>query len=152
MNDVHSLHAAERFFHEQIPLTHLMGLRVVSSDENGFVLEAPVTLNHNHLKTAFGGSINALATLAGYGLLWLELRDQAVDIVVRESSIRYLRPIRETIKAICAWPPSETLETLQRNLHEKGKARLALAVRVEENNEVAAEFTGTFVVFRRFGV
>ena len=52
-----------------------MGVRVVAHDENGFIVEAPVALNSNHLRTAFGGSINAVATLAAYGLLWLELRE-----------------------------------------------------------------------------
>jgi thioesterase domain-containing protein len=61
------LRAAEKFLHEQIPITRAMGLRVVANDGNGFVVEAPVALNSNHLRTAFGGSINAVATLAAYG-------------------------------------------------------------------------------------
>ncbi|MEY2577213.1 MAG: hypothetical protein QOI49_37, partial [Verrucomicrobiota bacterium] len=44
-----------------------MGVRVVANDESGFVIEAPVAFNSNHLRTAFGGSINAVATLAAYG-------------------------------------------------------------------------------------
>ena len=67
---------AEQYFHQQIPITRAMGVRVVAHDESQFVVEAPVTLNFNHLGTAFGGSINAVATLAAYGLLWLELREQ----------------------------------------------------------------------------
>ena len=78
-----------------------MGLRVVAHGASGFVVEAPVALNSNHLRTAFGGSINAVATLAAYGFLWLELNDAAAHVVVAESSIRFLRPVRETIRAIC---------------------------------------------------
>ena len=78
----------EKYFHEQIPITRAMGVRVVAHDENGFVIEAPVALNSNHLRTAFGGSINAIATLAAYGLLWLELREQDAHVVVAESSIQ----------------------------------------------------------------
>jgi thioesterase domain-containing protein len=139
------LRAAEEFFHAQIPLTRAMGVRVVSDDEWAFVVSAPVALNYNHLHTAFGGSINAVATLAGYGLLWMELRGQAAHLVIAESSIRFLQPIRETIRAVCAKPDAQQLEAFHATLRAKGKARLALRVRVEENSELAAEFRATFV-------
>ncbi|MEY2483939.1 MAG: hypothetical protein QOK24_2467 [Verrucomicrobiota bacterium] len=122
-----------------------MGVRVVAHDENGFVIEAPVALNSNHLRTAFGGSINAIATLAAYGLLWLELREQDAHVVVAESSIRFLRPVRKTIRAICLRPDPEELAAFHTTFVGKGKARLALRVRVVEEGQTAAEFDGMFV-------
>src|SRR5438270_6038438 len=107
------LREAEKFLHEQIPITRAMGLRVVAHDEKGFAVEAPVALNSNHLRTAFGGSINAVATLAAYGLLWLELNDPAVHVVVAESSIHFLRPVREIIRAICLRPAPDELNTFR---------------------------------------
>ena len=140
-----ALRQAEEFFHQQIPLTRAMGLRVMAHDENGFVLEAPVVLNSNHLRTAFGGSINAVATLAAYGFLWLELRGQPVHVVVAESSIRFLRPVRETIRAMCPPPEPEELNAFRTRFAEKGKARITLWVKVIEAGETAAEFEGSFV-------
>jgi thioesterase domain-containing protein len=139
------LRAAEKFLHEQIPITRAMGLRVVAHDEKGFVVEAPVALNSNHLRTAFGGSINAVATLAAYGFLWLELDDAAIHVVVAESSIRFLRPVRETIRAICLDPAPDELAAFQSQFAEKGKARITLHVKVTEAGETAAEFEGIFV-------
>jgi thioesterase domain-containing protein len=139
------LRAAEKFLHEQIPITRAMGLRVVANDENGFVVEAPVALNSNHLRTAFGGSINAVATLAAYGFLWLEVNDVSVHVVVAESSIRFLRPVRETIRALCLRPAAEDLEVFRAQFAAKQKARIALRVNVIESGETAAEFEGTFV-------
>ena len=139
------LRAAEQFFHEQIPLTRAMGVRVVSDASAGFAVEAPVALNYNHLHTAFGGSINAIATLAGYGLLWLELRGEAAHLVIAASSIRFLGPVRETIRATCARPTTGEFDDFRVKLREKGKARVTLHVRVEENGAVAAEFEATFV-------
>jgi thioesterase domain-containing protein len=139
------LRAAEKFLHEQIPITRAMGLRVVAKDENGFVVEAPVALNSNHLRTAFGGSINAVATLAAYGFLWLELNDAAIHVVVAESSIRFLRPVRETIRAICLRPAAAELAAFQSQFAVKRKARIALRVKVMEAGETAAEFEGSFV-------
>jgi thioesterase domain-containing protein len=137
---------AEEYFHQQIPITRAMGLRVVAHDENEFIVEAPVTLNSNHLSTGFGGSINAVATLAAYGLVWFELRDKNVHVVVAESSIRFLRPIRETIRAICRRPERDEWAAFRGRLAETGKARITLRVSVVEEGQVAATFGGTFVV------
>jgi thioesterase domain-containing protein len=137
--------AAEKFLHQQIPITRAMGVRVVSNDDNGLIVEAPVALNSNHLRTGFGGSINAVATLAAYGLLWLELDDPAVHVVVAESSIRFLRPVRETIQAICLHPPASELAAFRAQFAAKQKARITLRVNVIEQGQTAAEFHGIFV-------
>lgn len=136
---------AEKFLHEQIPITRAMGLRVVARAEAGFTVEAPVALNSNHLRTAFGGSINAVATLAAYGFLWVELNDPAAHVVVAESSIRFIRPVRETIRAVCLRPAAEELEAFHSQFVEKRKARIALRVNVVEAGLTAAEFEGHFV-------
>jgi thioesterase domain-containing protein len=138
------LRAAEQFLHEQIPLTRAMGLRVVASNGKGFVIEAPVALNSNHLRTAFGGSINAVATLAAYAFLWLELNDASVHVVVAESSIRFLRPVRETIRAVCLRPGPDELAAFHSKFVAKRKARISLRVSVVEDGETAAEFQGSF--------
>src|SRR3954451_17376183 len=124
------LREAEKFLHEQIPVTRAMGLRVVANDENGFTVEAPVALNSNHLRTAFGGSINAVATLAAYGFLWMELNDAAAHVVVAESSIRFLRPVRDTIRAICLRPSPDALATFRSQFATKRKERIGLFVNV----------------------
>ena len=121
-----------------------MGVRVVAH-ENEFIVEAPVALNSNHLRTAFGGSINAVATLAAYGLLWFELRERGVHVVVAESSICFLRPVRETIRAICQRPNPEEWAAFQTRFAEKGKAHITLCVNVVEEGKTAAEFEGIFV-------
>jgi len=122
-----------------------MGVRVVSNDDKGVAIEAPVTLNSNHLRTAFGGSINAVATLAAYGLLWLELDDPSVHLVVAESSIKFLRPVRSMIRAICQRPVPHEWKAFKTELERAGKARIKLRVKVVEAEETAAEFEGTFV-------
>ena len=142
--EISGARAAEQFFHENIPLTRAMAVRVVAADAHQFAIEAPVAPNRNHLETAFGGSINAIATLAAYGALWLELRAVAARVVIAESSIRFLQPLSETMMARCVRNP-EALETFKRELRERGKARIRLSVVVEENGATGAEFRGLFV-------
>ena len=142
------LRAAEAFLHAKIPLTRAMGVRVAADDCGAFVVTAPVALNYNHLHTAFGGSINAVATLAGYGLLWLELRGEAAHVVIAESSIRFLQPVREMIRAVCATPDAQQVDAFRSTLRANGKAKMTLHVLVEERGRVAAEFQATFVALR----
>jgi thioesterase domain-containing protein len=142
------LAATERFFHEQIPLTKAMGVRVEAHDGKQLVLTAPLEANHNHLGTAFGGSLAALATLAGYGLLWLELGNRDAHIVIRRSELDYRHPVTGPLWAICRKPSEAELAAFRTTFAKAGKARVRLAVTVEEAGRVCVTFTGTFVAIR----
>jgi thioesterase domain-containing protein len=148
MGDDHKLRATEEFFHSQIPITRAMGVRVVEYDGGQLKLAAPVELNHNHLGTAFGGSLSAIATLAGYGLLWLELDDKSCHLVIRKSSLSFNRPVRREIIAICRRPGAEELCVFKTGFAERHKARISLTVTIEEDGLVAVEFSGIFVALR----
>ena len=148
MNSEDHLREAEDYFHNRIPLTRAMGLRVTESNIDRFAVEAPVSLNSNHLGTAFGGSINVV-TMAAYGFLWVRLREEAVDVVIRDSSIRFLHPVTEIIHAICTSPDPKEWQSFEAILHAKGKARIALHVRLEERGRDVAKLKGTFVAIRR---
>lgn len=136
---------AEQFFHTRIPITRAMGLRVITADTERFVVEAPVAVNHNHMHTGFGGSINAVATLAGYGRLWLRLRERAAEVVIVESTIRFLRPVTTTIRATCS---GGEIEAFADDVDVMGTARIRLQVIVAEDEIISAEFRGTFAAVR----
>ncbi len=138
----------EAYLHEQIPLTRAMGVRAVSYEGGEIVLESPLALNRNHLGTVFGGSLNALATLAGYAWLWLELPEPGCHVVIRDSSISFRRPVRKDPRAICRRPEEAMLTKFHRDFARAGKARLRLEVTIEEDGAVAVEFAGTFVAVR----
>jgi len=142
---VTSVAEIERFLHEQIPLTRAMGVRVESFGRDGLVIGAPLEPNHNHLGTAFGGSLAAIATLAGYGLVWLELGDRESHVVIRDGAIRYSQPVQGDIRAVCERPAEAALEEFRAQFASEGKARLRLRVTIAENDKPAVEFEGTFV-------
>ena len=136
------------YLHSQIPITRAMGARVTSYEGGQLVVTAPLDLNHNHLGTAFGGSLSAVATLAGYALLWLELRDRTAHVVIRRSTIQFHRPVRGELRAVCRAPDPATLATFHSDFARKGKARLALRVEIAHDGQLAVEFEGTFVAVR----
>ena len=145
MIDSKRLREIEQYFHEQIPLTRAMGVRVESYDGERLVLAAPLALNYNHIGTAFGGSLSAIATLAGYGLLWLELGDRESHVIISKSAISFLRPVRGEIRAICRRPAEKTLEAFRRKFARNGRARIKLGVTIEQDGETAVDFEGIFV-------
>lgn len=148
MHNAALLAATESFLHEQIPITRAMGVKVTRYDENGLELTAPLAANHNHLGTAFGGSLSAVATLAGYALLWLLLEDRTVHVVVREGHISYRHPVEGEIRAVCRPPEPAQREAFQKTFRQAGKARLELGVTVEHAGQVCVEFTGVYVALR----
>lgn len=139
------LRETEEFLHQQIPLTRAMGVLVRSWDGVELRLAAPLEPNHNHLGTAFGGSLSALVTLAGYSLLWLLLGHREAHIVIRESSIRYRRPVRGELLGICRHPGEAAWEAFHSQFLQTGKASLSLHAEVVEASQVCVEFAGDFV-------
>ncbi len=143
------LRTLEQFLHAKIPLTRAMQLRVVDDEEHCFAIVAPVAANVNHLGTAFGGSIGVIATLAGYSFLWLLLRDRGAEVIVRETTTQFLRPVRESIRAICLRPNDEKIAVFSTSFDRDGRATITLTTRVVENGRTAAEFRGVFVARRQ---
>lgn len=135
----------EDYFHRKIPLTKAMEVRVDRWSGGQLVLTAPLEPNHNHMGTAFGGSLSALAMLAGYGLIWLVLGDQEAHVVVRRAAISYSRPVRGELRAVCMAPGEPEITRFREQFACKGKSRMTLRATVEEDGEIAVEFEGTYV-------
>jgi thioesterase domain-containing protein len=138
----------QELFHSKIPITRALGVNVKHYDGERLTLSAPLEANINHLGTAFGGSLHALAVLSGYGLLWLELQDTECHIVIRESSISYDHPVTGEIRAICVRPEAEALSEFKKTFHDKGKARIMLSATIEDQGRTAVSFQGTFIAMR----
>lgn len=136
------------YLHRKIPLSRAMGVRVEAYDGETLVLTAPAELNHNHLGTAFGGSLSALATLTGYGLLWLELGSRDSHIVIRGSSIQYLRPVRGELRAVCRRPAEEVVAAFKAKFARAGRARITLQVTMEAEGGNGVKFEGEYLALR----
>ena len=148
MSEVPAPSELESYLRDKIPLARAMGVRVAASEPGTLVLTAPLEPNHNHLGTAFGGSLSAMATLAAYGLLWVELGDGAGHIVVHRSEIVYHRAVRGEIRAICRRPTDEVLAEFRLQFATSGKARIRLGATIEHAGRVCVEFAGDFVALR----
>lgn len=137
----------QAYLHEHIPLSRAMGVEVVEASVDRVRLRAPLAPNLNHRRTAFGGSIASLATLAGWGWLHARLagRTPPARLVVQKSAIEYLDAIDADFEATCAAPAAEHWARFEKMLALRGRARLELAVEVVVHGRVAATLAGTYV-------
>ena len=135
------------FLHEKIPLTRAMGVTVVDSGVR-LVLEAPLAPNVNHLGTAFGGSLHALPTLAGYAAVWTLLHEAGVDghVVIKRSEALYRQPVTGVLRAECVRPGPAAAAEFIADLRRNKKARMDLTAIVPgANGKPAVDFNGRFV-------
>lgn len=141
----------ERTLHAEIPLTRAMQVRVVRADQNGLALGAALAPNLNHKQTAFGGSLNSLATLACWGMIQLLVRDcgHAITVVIQESSVQFLKPVTQDFVAICPLPSAAVIDKFLRMLERKGRTRLELEAIIHSDGDVALRFRGQFVAYDR---
>ncbi len=145
MSDAEALREIEEFFHQQIPLTRAMALHVEAYDGIQLVLTAPIEVNHNHLGTAFGGSLAAMGMVAGYGLVWLMLGKREGHVVVRDASINFRRPVRGLLRAVCRRPNDATVADFLSKFASERNAHLRLEVTIQHDGRDAVHFEGTFV-------
>src|SRR3954471_11260073 len=109
----------------EIPMSAQMGIRVHKGDADGLVMRLPLSPNRNHQQTAFAGSLNALCTIAGWGYVYVLLREleRRGSIVIRRSTIKYQEPVTsEEILARCLPISAEARQYFLEMLDDKGQA------------------------------
>jgi thioesterase domain-containing protein len=140
-----ALHATLR---NELPVTRSLGIRPVSYSHGIVTLQAPLRTNVNHRGTAFAGSLNAIATLAGWSLVWLALREHAVpgQVIIQDSSIQYLRPVAADFWARSGPADGVALERLFAAVRRRRRGRIAVEAVVGDRGGPAVAFAGRYVV------
>jgi thioesterase domain-containing protein len=135
---------------QTIPLSQYMQLSITGFDGNALCCEAPMAPNINLHQTMFAGSIYTLATLTGWGLLYLQLQALGLtgDQVLADASIRYIRPVEKEPEARCAL--QHCVGDLS-GLAQGHKVKQKIVVQIFSAGELAAEFTGRYAVLPATG-
>lgn len=147
------LRALRAKLRRDMPITKALGLRVVGNEGGGLVLSSPLEPNINHKGTAFAGSLNAAATLAGWGTIWLALREHGIrsHVVIQDSTVHYFRPVTGDFTARCKPPSAHAVERLVKSVAKKGRGRIELDVTVADASGDAVRFQGRFVAITEGG-
>lgn len=137
------------YLHRHIPLSAALGVSVHSANASEVVLGAPFGPNINHRCTVFGGSLSALAILAGWS--WLRVftdrgaEESVPTLVIQSQKMEFLAPAAGAFEAVCRAPTSEVRGRFCRSLEKYRRARLNLAVEVTSAGVSVARFEGEFV-------
>ncbi|WP_127956540.1 fatty acid biosynthesis protein FabY [Serratia microhaemolytica] len=132
-------------WHREIPLSEKMGVRISQYNGQHFVTTMPEAGNQNPHHSLFAGSLFSLATLTGWGLIWLSLREYQLSgtIVLADAAIRYQQAIHGQPTARAELNnPERHLVRLQRG----SKARWQTEVQLLGDDKPGALFTGTYLV------
>ena len=99
----------QTIWHEQIPLSKAMDMRIESFADHVLTCRASLGPNVNVHGTAFAGSLYAVQALTGWGMMHLQLQLNALDasIVIANGNIDYANPVAEDIVVQCAFGEHE---------------------------------------------
>ena len=138
----------EQFLKQQIPISAAFAVKVLRAEESVVEIEAPLGPNHNHLGTAFGGSLSAILILTGYAWLYhiLAKRGHSCHVILKNCHTDYLRPVAQDLRAICSAPPKADYDHFTTAFEKKGRARIQLESRIVlVSGETACKATAEFV-------
>ncbi|HIF9066047.1 TPA: YiiD C-terminal domain-containing protein [Photobacterium damselae] len=129
----------------QIPISDKMGIRIHQYTGYRFEVGALFHANLNPNEFMFAGSIFTMATLAGWGFLWMLLKEHkfVANIVLVDSHIRYHNPIAERPRAITS---VEQVEGNFDRLARGRKTKITVEVSVYGGDTLASTFTGTYLL------
>jgi thioesterase domain-containing protein len=132
-------------WHEKIPITEHMGIKLYKYTERTIETRASLNKNINLHGSMFAGSIFSQATLTGWGMIFLQLKqkDLTGEIVLGDGNIHYHKPITIRPRAICN---IESVKARFDLLKENKKCPIELTVNIQDGDTSVASFTGKYWV------
>jgi thioesterase domain-containing protein len=137
--------ALQNTWHSTIPLSKAMNIQIAHFDQEQLITHCDGSFNKNLHNTMFAGSIYTLATLTGWGWIYLQLERLKYqgDIVLAKANIEYHAPITGFGYAkVCADSVSGDFTRLNNGKN----ARINLTAHLYNGDNVAATFTGSYAV------
>lgn len=138
--------------YDSMPPVAVMGLSIEGYAGHRLTLRAPLDRHVNDKGCAFGGSLASLMTLAGWGLVWLELEAAGLDadIYVADSHLRYLAPLYDDLRVTASAAEGADWSGFADQLRTRGRARIELVARVPlPDGRIATDFSGHYVAIAR---
>lgn len=135
----------QKTWYDTIPISEQMGIKLHKYTGRTLETRASLNKNINLHGTMFAGSIFSLATLTGWGMIHLQLKEKGLDgdIVLGDGDIHYHKPITTQPRAVCN---IESLVGKFDPLNDDKKANFHLQVDILDKDTPVAEFKGVFWV------
>ncbi|MEM1043955.1 MAG: YiiD C-terminal domain-containing protein [Bacteroidota bacterium] len=132
---------------DSMPVTRHLDFSLFRDAAHCLVATAPLAVNANHQQTAFGGSLSMLATIAGWAMMQLVLRERGCEarVVIQKSRISYRAPVCSDLVLRCGWPSDEKRAGFFDALERWCRARLPLRCTMDVSGEQAFVFDASYV-------
>lgn len=133
------------YLHDVIPLSAAMEARVIEVREGTVTVEAPLGPNSNHRGTAFGGSLSALAVIAGFSTVLLGLRLAGFQhrVVIQRNEYSYLLPAVSSFTATARIEPRRWQRFIN-TIERRGRGRVIVDVTVSSDGHRVGHLEGVF--------
>ena len=128
-----------------VPLIQHMAVDIAEWQPGRVVVEAPLEPNLNTHGTAFGGSLFCVATLAGWALTHLTLRDEGFmpSVWVLRGEIDYRRPVRGCLRATATLAPDDW-EALCPPFSLGHRAQVEIPILIEEDGRACVSLLARY--------
>ena len=137
--------ALQDIWHDTIPLSKAMNIQISYFDGQELITHCDASFNKNLHNTMFAGSIYTLATLSGWGWVYLQLQQLRLqgDIVLAKANIEYHAPITGLGYAKVS---GDSVSGDFSRLTLGKNARINLTAHLYSGENIAATFIGSYVV------
>lgn len=137
----------------QIPLINHMGFEQLQYDGATAAITAALEPNVNDKGTGFGGSLATVATLSGWSLVTLLLREHYhdCDVVIADSHLEYLAPVRGKFTATARLDEQadQSVSAFVERVQQKGRGRMDLIVELYDGDTLALRLRGRYVAMEK---
>lgn len=138
----------QQWLETAIPMAGCFGLQRLYRQGTKLLCDVRLEPNLNDKGTGFGGSLAAQSTLLGWCwvTLWLRARGWRRDVVVAESTQRFLAPVTADYRLSCGAADAEEPAQLSARLAERGKGRIKLVQQLLVGDRLCFEAFGDYAV------
>lgn len=109
----------------QIPISQFMEVSIAEISEHEIKLTSPLKPNHNHLGTAFGGSLSTMMIFAAYCQLYYLIEGKG-HVLIKSSQTEFIHPVEEDIQAISFAPSDDLKKNFLQTFARKGKGKIQI--------------------------
>jgi len=132
---------------QEIPLCEFMKLEITSLEKQSITTAAPLEPNRNMHGTGFAGALYSLAVATGWSLVHnrLSLANVEGQLVVKEATIHYRRPVTGDIELRSSFKDEMENEALLMHLQKEGKVKFPLVITIFSKGKKCAYLEADYI-------
>jgi thioesterase domain-containing protein len=140
----------EKYLFDSVPIAQSLGIQVIEVELDRVSTSTPIQPNKNHLNTVFGGSSSMVCILTAWSLFQNRMISNHLDgqIMIRKQTVNYFKPITSDFVCDAYFNDDLDWDVFLSTFDRMHKARLGITARIYQDEQLAVEFEGMFVLLK----